>query len=44
MRALLSLIVAAVVASSAGQGIFSPMTEKQVKAICDEIVSEVVKR
>jgi hypothetical protein len=30
--------------SSAGQGIFSPMTEKQVKAICDEIIKEVAQR
>lgn len=30
--------------SSAGQGIFSPMTEKQVRAICDAIVAEVAQR
>lgn len=30
--------------SSAGQGVFSPMTEKQLAAICDEIVREVTGR
>lgn len=30
--------------SSAGQGIFSPMTEKQVRAVCDAIVGEVAQR
>ena len=30
--------------SSAGQGIFAAMTEKQVKAICDQIVKEVAQR
>lgn len=30
--------------SSAGQGIFSAMTEKQVRAICDAIVGEVLRR
>jgi len=32
------------ITSSAGQGIFSPMTEKQVKAICDAMVNEVMQR
>jgi hypothetical protein len=31
-------------ASSAGQGIFAAMTEKQIKAICDAIVKEVAQR
>ncbi len=30
--------------SAGGQGIFSPMTEKQVKAICDDIIKEITQR